>query len=122
MSRTVLALVAGALLPLSMAPFHFWPIGPLALGLYFWVLLATPRRGLLALSLAQAQPVRLAIIDVLADGAPSGPQTMGQRLDRVSPEPTGTSHHSSQVGVYSIPNCNSAIHKLLYTSIVVYKL
>lgn len=48
MSRTVLALVAGALLPLSMAPFHFWPIGPLALALYFWVLLETPSRGLLA--------------------------------------------------------------------------
>lgn len=48
MSRTLLALVAGGLLPLSMAPFHFWPLGPLALGLYFWVLLDTPGRGLLA--------------------------------------------------------------------------
>lgn len=48
MSRTPLALVAGALLPLSMAPFHFWILGPLALALYFWVLLETPGRGLLA--------------------------------------------------------------------------
>ena len=31
-----------------MAPFHFWPLGPLALGLYFWVLLDAPGRGLLA--------------------------------------------------------------------------
>lgn len=48
MSRALLALAAGALLPLSMAPFHFWPLGPLALGLYFWVLLDAPGRGLLA--------------------------------------------------------------------------
>ncbi len=31
-----------------MAPFHFWLVGPLAVGLYFWVLLETERRGLLA--------------------------------------------------------------------------
>ncbi len=48
MSRTLLALLAGALLPLSMAPFHFWLLGPLTLGLYFWVLLETPGRGVLA--------------------------------------------------------------------------
>lgn len=48
MSRTLFALAAGALLPLSMAPFHFWPLGPLAIGLYFWVLLTAPGRGLLA--------------------------------------------------------------------------
>lgn len=48
MNRTLLALAAGALLPLSMAPFHFWLLGPVAVGLYFWVLLDTEGKGLLA--------------------------------------------------------------------------
>ena len=48
LGRTPLALVAGALLPFSMAPFHLFFLGPLALALYFWVLLETRSRGLLA--------------------------------------------------------------------------
>ena len=32
----LLALIAGALLPLSLAPFNFWPFGLLAVGLWFW--------------------------------------------------------------------------------------
>jgi len=34
----LIALVAGALLPLSLAPFGFWPLGILAIGAWFWVL------------------------------------------------------------------------------------
>ena len=48
MKLSLLALAAGAILPLSMAPFHFWFLGPLALGGYFWVLLETRSSGLLA--------------------------------------------------------------------------
>ena len=32
----LLALIAGALLPLSLAPFNLWPLGLLAVGLWFW--------------------------------------------------------------------------------------
>ncbi|MGA1373113.1 MAG: apolipoprotein N-acyltransferase, partial [Pseudomonadales bacterium] len=32
------ALVAGALLPLSLAPFNLWPLGLVAVGLWFWTL------------------------------------------------------------------------------------
>jgi apolipoprotein N-acyltransferase len=38
LSRSLLALAAGVMVPLSMAPFHFWLLGPVAVGLLFWVL------------------------------------------------------------------------------------
>lgn len=47
MNRAPFALVAGALLPLSMAPFHFYLLGPVALALYFLVLFQTRSRGIL---------------------------------------------------------------------------
>ncbi|MFK7914421.1 MAG: apolipoprotein N-acyltransferase [Pseudomonadales bacterium] len=42
----MLALLAGLLLPLSLAPFELWPLAPLSAGLLFWVLLRSPQRPL----------------------------------------------------------------------------
>ncbi|MEJ2087618.1 MAG: apolipoprotein N-acyltransferase [Gammaproteobacteria bacterium] len=47
MSRAVLAVLAGALLPLSMAPFDLWPLGVLSIGLWFHLLTTGKSRGLL---------------------------------------------------------------------------
>lgn len=47
MSRALLALVAGALLPFSMSPFHIWPLGLVSLALWFALLMTVGdrRRG-----------------------------------------------------------------------------
>ncbi len=47
MIRPLLALVAGGLLPLSMAPFGIWPLGPLSLALWFVLLMGDRGRGIL---------------------------------------------------------------------------
>ena len=39
----VLALVCGALLPLTLAPFDWWPLGILSIGGWFWLLNSNPR-------------------------------------------------------------------------------
>ncbi|MCB1686615.1 MAG: apolipoprotein N-acyltransferase [Pseudomonadales bacterium] len=43
----MLALIAGALLPLAFAPFDLWPLGILSVGLWFHLLERDPGRGLL---------------------------------------------------------------------------
>jgi len=43
----LLALLAGCLLPLALAPFDLWPLSFVALGLWFYLLHAHPERGLL---------------------------------------------------------------------------
>ncbi len=46
--RALLAIVAGVLLPLSLAPFDWWPLGLISAGLLFWSLAgASPKSGLL---------------------------------------------------------------------------
>lgn len=44
MSRALLALVAGALLPFSMSPFHIWPLGLVSLALWFALLMTVDDR------------------------------------------------------------------------------
>lgn len=47
MIHGLIALVAGALLPLSLAPFDIWPLGMLAVATFFYVLHDTESNGLL---------------------------------------------------------------------------
>ena len=42
----LIALVAGALLPLSFAPFDLWPLGLLAVAVFFHLLQTTRSRGI----------------------------------------------------------------------------
>ncbi|MEE8079666.1 MAG: apolipoprotein N-acyltransferase, partial [Pseudomonadales bacterium] len=46
MIHGLIALVAGALLPLSLAPFDLWPLGLLAVGVFFHLLQTTRSRGI----------------------------------------------------------------------------
>ena len=48
MIHLLAALAAGGLLPLSLAPFNYWPLAFVSLGLWFYVLQRTCGRGLLA--------------------------------------------------------------------------
>ena len=45
--KHLLALCCGALVPLSLAPFDFWPLGLVAVGGWFWLLESSDRGGLL---------------------------------------------------------------------------
>ncbi len=45
--KPLLALGCGALVPLSLAPFNWWPLGLVAVGGWFWLLQSSDRGGLL---------------------------------------------------------------------------
>ncbi|NIP15481.1 MAG: hypothetical protein GWM88_12480 [Pseudomonadales bacterium] len=45
--KPLLALACGALVPLSLAPFGWWPLGLVAVGGWFWLLQSSDRGGLL---------------------------------------------------------------------------
>jgi apolipoprotein N-acyltransferase len=47
LSRALLAVFAGALLPLTMSPFNLWPLGLVSIGLWFHLLSTGTHRGLL---------------------------------------------------------------------------
>ena len=45
--KYALALIAGALLPLSLAPFGWWPLGMVSIGVWFFLARQNPQRGAL---------------------------------------------------------------------------